>query len=189
MLIVLAMPHGPYRDPTEGELAWQAHHALAFGARGISYFAYWTPPSDEEWNNRNGLIEEGRPTLHYFQVARLNRDLRALGAALRGFPSIAVADSLGEIGVPFPIGPIGAIAGGPITVGLFGDGAGRLAALLVNRDYRYGVTAELRLRDGAAAPRSFDVATSTWQLAPSLSFVLPPGGSRLLGWGMASGRA
>src|SRR5262245_53522773 len=43
MLIVLAMPHGPYRDPTEGELAWQVHHALAYGARGISYFTYWTP--------------------------------------------------------------------------------------------------------------------------------------------------
>ena len=43
LLIVQAMPHGPYRDPTEAELAWQVHHALAFGARGISYFTYWTP--------------------------------------------------------------------------------------------------------------------------------------------------
>jgi hypothetical protein len=188
LLIVLAMPHGPYRDPSEAELAWQVHHALAYGARGVSYFAYWTPPGDEEWNNRYGLIENGRPTAHYFQVARLNRDLQAVAAALDGFESIAVADSLGDIGVPFPIGPIDGIDGGRITAGLFGDGAGRFAVLLVNRDYRYGVTAQLRLRAGATAPQAFDAGTATWAAPPTLSFVLPPGGSRLLGWGMSGGR-
>src|SRR4029079_12074399 len=65
MLIVLATPHGPYRDPTEGELAWQVHHALAYGAHGISYFTYWTPPGDGQWTFRHGLIEDGQPTLHY----------------------------------------------------------------------------------------------------------------------------
>jgi hypothetical protein len=182
MLIVLAMPHGPYRDPSEGELAWQAHHALAYGARGISYFTYWTPPGGGEWNNRYGLIENGRPTAHYFQVARLNRGLRALGGALDGFRSIAVADSLGEVGVPFPIGPIEAIDGGPITVGLFGDGHGGFAALLVNRDYRYGVTAQLRLRAGQPMPRLFDTDSAAWRPAPGVSLVLPPGEARLLGW-------
>jgi hypothetical protein len=188
MLIVLAMPHGPYRDPSEAELAWQVHHALAYGARGVSYFTYWTPPGDGEWNNRYGLIENGRPTAHYFQVARLNRELQALSAALDRFESFAVADSLGEIGVPFPIGPIDGIDGGPITAGLFGDGSGRLAVLLVNRDYRYGVTARLRLRADATAPQAFDVDTARWEPAPTLSFVLPPGGSRLLGWGMNAAR-
>src|SRR5690606_10925390 len=105
MLIVLTTPHGPYRDPTEAEIAWQVHHALAYGARGVSYFTYWTPDPDPEWEFRHGLIEDGKPTLHYLQVAQLNRTLRALGTALRGFTSIAVADSLGEIGVAFPIGP------------------------------------------------------------------------------------
>jgi hypothetical protein len=182
MLIVLAMPHGPYRDPTEAELAWQVHHALAYGARGISYFTYWTPAKDGDWNNHYGLIEDGRPTLHYFQVARLNRGLRALAGALDGFRSIAVADSRGEIGVPFPIWPIDGIDGGPITAGLFGNGAGQLAVLLVNRDYRYGVTAELTLGPGAAMPSVFDADAETWRRTDTLSFVLPPGGARLLCW-------
>ncbi len=43
LLIVQAMPHGPYRDPTAGELSWQVFNGLAFGARAISYFTYWTP--------------------------------------------------------------------------------------------------------------------------------------------------
>jgi hypothetical protein len=183
MLIVLAMPHGPYRDPTEGELAWQVHHALAYGARGISYFTYWTPGKGGEWNNRHGLIEEGRPTEHYFQAARLNRGLRAMAGALDGFRSIAVADSLGEIGVPLPISPIAGVDGGPITAGLFGDGRGRLAVLLVNRDYRYGVTAQLRLSAGAAPPQTFDVEARDWRRAATLAFVLPPGGASLLCWG------
>jgi hypothetical protein len=183
MLIVLAMPHGPYRDPTEGELAWQVHHALAYGARGVSYFTYWTPGRGGDWNNRNGLIEGGKPTLHYFQVARLNRGLRALAGALDEFDSIAVADSVGAIGVPFPIGPVDGIDGGPNTAGLFGDGRGRLAVLLVNRDYRYGVTAQLRLRPGAAWPQAFDVDARAWQRAAPADFVLPPGGARLLCWG------
>jgi hypothetical protein len=182
MLVVLAMPHGPYRDPSEGELAWQVHHALAYGARGVSYFTYWTPPDDADWNYHDGLIEDGRPTLRYFQVARINRELRALGGALDGFTSIAVADSLGEIGVPFPIGPIDGVEGGPITVGLFGDGAGRLAVLLVNRDYRYGTTALLHLRAGAPPPDVFDADTAAWRSTGGVSYVLPPGGARLLRW-------
>jgi hypothetical protein len=93
MLIMLAMPHGPYRDPTEAELAWQVFHALAFGARGISYFTYWTPPMGGEWNNRHGLIEGGKRTLHYHQVARVNGKARAIAAELRGFESLSVADS------------------------------------------------------------------------------------------------
>lgn len=187
MLIVLAMPHGPYRDPSEAELAWQANHALAYGARGISYFTYWTPKMGKRANNRHGLIENGAPTARYFQATRLNRRLRALAGALDDFESIAVADSLGEIGVPFPIGPIEAVEGGPITAGLFGDGSGRLAALLVNRDYRADVVARLRLRADAAPPQTFDVEGHAWRPAPTLAFLLPAGGTLLLCWGGGEG--
>lgn len=182
LLIVLAMPHGPYRDPTAAELAWQANHALAYGARGVSYFAYWTPPPDGQWTFRSGLIEDGGATMRYSDAARLNRDLRNLGEALTRFESIAVADSHGEVGAPFPIGPIEGIDGGPVTVGLFGDGNGRLAVLLVNRSYRDPSTARLRLRHGAPAPDSFDSFTATWEPGGSPSYVLPPGGARLLRW-------
>src|SRR5262249_30155558 len=95
LLIVQAMPHGRYRDPTAAEIAWQVHHALAFGARGISYFAYWTPEhvaEQDRWQFRHGLVERGRPTVHLAQAAHINRDVRAYAAALDGFTSTAVAD-------------------------------------------------------------------------------------------------
>ncbi|MGD9762752.1 MAG: hypothetical protein AB7V27_03445 [Candidatus Binatia bacterium] len=185
MWIALAMPHGPYRDPTEAELAWQLFHALAFGARGVSYFTYWTPPGGGEWNFRNGLIEHGRPTVRYFQAAQLNRQLRAIGDALAAWRSIAIADSRGEIAAPFPIGPIAGIDGGAVTVGLFADGRDGIAALLVNRDYRESVTAVLHPRAGAPAPEELDLESARWQPAASLRFELAPGRARLLRWSAA----
>jgi hypothetical protein len=177
--IALAMPHGPYRNPTEGELAWQAFHALAYGARGISYFTYWTPHADE-WNHRDGIVDDGVLTPRYFQVQRLNRQLRAIGDALTGWRSLAVADSRGIVATPLPIGPLAGVDGGDFTIGFFGDGAGGIAALVVNRDYRNGATATLHLRAGAAAPLA--LVDGRWQRSPSLEWVLEPGGARLLKW-------
>lgn len=185
MLIVQAMPHGHYRDPTEAEMAWQVFHALAFGARGISYFAYWTPvqvPDADHLKFRYGLIEAGKPTLHYFQAARINRTAAALGAELADFRSLGVADGRGEVGFAPPVGPIAAIDGGPVTAGLFGNPAGVLAVLLVNRDYRYATDAALRLRPDAPLPEQFDAASGQWTRATSMAVSLPPGGAQLLRW-------
>lgn len=185
LLIILAMPHGPYREPSEAELAWQAFHAVAYGARGLSYFAYWTPvhvEHAEKTQFRYGLIEKGRPTAMYFRAQRLNRDIRAIAAQLTGYRSVAVADALGAVAAPLPIGPLAGIDGGPVTAGFFADGGERLAALLVNRDYRYGLEITLRLRAGAALPESFDPASGRWQALAGPTLVLPPGQGRLLRW-------
>jgi hypothetical protein len=175
--ITLAMPHGPYRAPSEAEMSWQAFHALAYGARGVSYFTYWTPsPGDS--NHHRGLLDGGRLTARYFQVQRLNRELRAIGGALTGWRSLAVADSRGEIATPLPIGPLAGVDGGDFTIGLFGDGGDGIAVLLVNRDYRDGATATLRLREGTPPP--LELVDGHWQRARSLSWVIEPGGARLL---------
>jgi hypothetical protein len=185
MLIVQAMPHGPYRDPTEPELSWQIYHALAFGAQGISYFAYWTPVQvacAEKMNFRYGLIEHGRPTRHYFEAMRLNRKAGALAAALAGFDSVAVADSAGAMAPPFPVGPMAGVEGGQITAGEFNNIDGDIAVLLVNRDYRYGTTVRLALRDGAAVPERFDVTTGRWTALTDLRLTFAPGDAELLRW-------
>src|SRR6185436_17491939 len=109
MLILLAMPHGNYRDPTEAELSWQALHALAFGARGISYFAYWTPVDvafADLQKFRHGLIEQGKPTEHYFEALRLNQVARGIAQQLASFRSVSVGDSMGEVAAHLPLGPI-----------------------------------------------------------------------------------
>jgi hypothetical protein len=182
LLVVLAMPHLSYRDPTEAELAWQIFHALAFGARGISYFTYWTPldvRSRNEPNFHYGLVEGGKPTLHYFQAARINATLAALAGELTGFESWGVLDSRGEIAAAFPYGPIRAVEGGPVTAGVFVGPDAELAFLLVNRDYRFGVDVELQLEPDSPDPMIFDATTRRWARSAG-PFALEPGGARLL---------
>jgi len=184
LLIVQAMPHGPYRDPTEAELAWQVNHALAFGARGISYFAYWTPvqvANADKWQFRHGLVEAGQPTEHFRQAARLNTRVRAYAAQLAGLRSIAVADSGGRFATPLPIGPIAAIDGGPVTAGFF-SGGGTLAVMLVNQDYRSERQITLRLHQDAAPPEVFNPTEGRWRRLGDATLALAPGGARLLRW-------
>jgi len=101
---------------------------------------------------------------------------------LAPFRSIGVADSLGEIAASFPVTPIEAIEGGPVTAGMFEDKNGRLAVLLVNRDYRYGINARLRLRDGTDLPQLFDPIAGAWTRTSEAVFPIPPGAGRLLRW-------
>ena len=38
-----AMPFNSHLAPTEGQIAWQAFTSLAYGAKGVLYFTYWSP--------------------------------------------------------------------------------------------------------------------------------------------------
>lgn len=38
-----AMPFQSYTAPTRGMIAWQAFTSLAYGAKGVLYFTYWSP--------------------------------------------------------------------------------------------------------------------------------------------------
>lgn len=185
LLIVLAMPHGGYREPTEAELSWQAFHALAYGASGISYFAYWTPVNVEYADVlrfRRGLIENGRPTTHYFEAMRLNHHVRAIAAELASFRNIAVRDSRGAVAAPLPFGPIAGMTGPPVTTGFFEDDHGQLAALVVNRDYRRTSSVTLKLERGEWPPQRFDAKSGTWTSGGSDVVQLPPGGAQLIRW-------
>lgn len=185
MLIVQALPHGQYRDPTPAELAWQVYNGLAFGARAISYFTYWTPvhvPYAERWQFRRGLIEHGAATDKLAVVRRLNAAARAIAGQLDDFTSTAVIDAAGQFGARLPQAPVAAIDGGGATLGLFTAADGRRAVLLVSRDYRAART--LRLVPTADAPpaEAFDPISGDWHPAPELTFILPPGGAQLIRW-------
>ena len=178
------MPHLSYRDPTEAELAWQVFHALAFGARGISYFTYWTP-LDVRARERNELplrTDRGRqadPALlpgraHQPDARRARR--RARRVSNPGASSIRRAQSRPA----FPTVPFERIDGGPVTAGVFVGPQAELAFLLVNRDYRFGVDAELRLQPGADEPLIFDTKTTRRGTALNGPIALEPGGARLV---------
>ncbi len=183
MTIVQLMPHADYRDVTYGELSWQVFHALAFGARGISYFAYWTPsrvPDNLAYRFRDGIIEAGLPTEHYHQVAKLNRLVRALAGQTEGLTSVGVWDSRGRFGANALPLPFAGIDGGPITIGSFAGSGGRRAALVVNQNYRESITVAPTFSTGVTA-ETFDPISGEWTPLPA-AIDLPPGAAHLLRW-------
>src|SRR5690606_21079462 len=158
LLIVQALPHGRYRDPTPAELSWQVMHGLAYGARGISYFTYWTPVHvyrAQYWQCRRGLVEHGTATPKLAVVTRLNAEARAIATTLDGYTSVAVLDSAAPP-ERWPA-PLAALSGDHVTVGVFAAPGGGTAALLVNRSYR----------DPAAVRVTFQPAGFAWRLDPT----------------------
>ncbi len=90
-----SMPYGPHTDPTEAQLRWQAFASVAYGARGVFYFCYWTPtfrgPDGGFEFSKGGAIitADGRRTRHYDEARRLNGRLKALGPVLMQLTSTA----------------------------------------------------------------------------------------------------
>ncbi len=88
MIIILVVEHGCYRNLTEAELRWEVFNSLAYGIKRLSYFTYWTPgvdhdEGDDHWHWKNGMIaKDGTRTLHYEEVARINRELSPIGNIL-----------------------------------------------------------------------------------------------------------
>jgi hypothetical protein len=184
LLIVQAMPHGRYRDPTPAELSWQVFNGMAFGAGAISYFAWWTPvhvPHADRWRFRHGIIENGAATAKLDAVRAINRAAHAIARQLDGFRSTAVIDGAGQFGAALPAPPLRAVEGAA-TVGLFAAADGRRAALLVNRDYRAPGTVRLHTPPAAPPALAFDAERERWLPAPDLRFTLPPGGAQLVQW-------
>ena len=143
MVIILVVEHGPYRNLTDGEIRWEVWQSLAYGSARISYFTYWTPGAnntegDDFWYWQNGMISQtGEILPHYHMIADINRELQAVGAILGEQKSLGVYH-LGQMPneryityANGAVGPIDAIEGTDLTVGVFTDGY----VLIANRDY------------------------------------------------------
>lgn len=137
--ILLAVPHFSYRDPTEADLRWQVNTALAYGAKGIMYFTYISPPETDSFKSwGEGIVTwEGKPTRKFDEVKRINAEIKTLGPTLMSLTSTAVYHS-----APLPRGAgglpeddlVAKVEGGQLVVGHFKDEKGSRYAMFVNRD-------------------------------------------------------
>lgn len=95
---------GNLRVPSRAEVFWQASTALAYGARGICWFTYWTPPSNQgvlpaegqtpffEEQHYGGMLDlNGVRTPVFDYVREANHFLRRAGQALLGWDNAFVA--------------------------------------------------------------------------------------------------
>ncbi|RLG30215.1 hypothetical protein DRO03_05045 [Methanosarcinales archaeon] len=133
------MPFGSHYDPTEAQLRWQIYTSIAYGAKGVLYFCYWTPCGDEFSKGGAIISVEGRKTRHYEQAKRINHSIKNLGPTLMKFTSSKVCR------IKPDDNPSVALAGTPITsltkgdylVGVFKSADERRAVLLNNYSFAY----------------------------------------------------
>ncbi len=137
----LAVTHDPYPIPTEAELRFQVFSILAYGARTVQYFTYWTPKSTT-WNFHEAPIDTlGNRTPTYDRVRKVNREIQSYADVFMN----AKVVSVGHTGSPLPKGTKPFVPFAPFnTVTTGGKGAvvsriengGTTYLIVVNRDYQ-----------------------------------------------------
>lgn len=133
-----SMPFGPHSDPTEAQLRWQIYTSLAYGAKGVMYFCYWTPVGVEFPRGGAIIRRDGTRTRHYEEAQRINANVKHLGPTLMKLTSAAVFRIGKSNPAPLPDGsPLRSLSPGQFIVGTFNHQDGRRAVLLVNDDIAY----------------------------------------------------
>jgi hypothetical protein len=125
----LSVAHGPYPVPTIPQMRLQVYSDLAYGAQGIQYFTYWTPPMDTVWMfNRGPITQDGKRTQVYDRIKVINNEVRNLSGVFLNAKVISVTHT----GNPIPVGtkPLVKLPD-PIKV-LKTEGTGAVVSVLKN---------------------------------------------------------
>jgi len=171
-----------WRLPNAQELRFLVFTTMAYGARGISYFTYWGPPS------YNGLYQDGNPAPLLGPVVALNKEINKFGPALMKLDSVAVYHT-----APLPYGaeaiptdaPIQITSPGEYVLGLFGTGGKPTAFMIVNRDYNHESEATVKVALRGQKLWELDRKTGNWSTFKwlpgnrTVKIKLAPGDGRL----------
>ena len=163
------MPYGPHMDLTEGGLRWQIFTSLAYGAKGVLYFCYYTPAGGEFPKGGAIIHRDDRRSRHYYQAQRINAALKNLGPTLMALDSEKVVrippdGNAAELLAGTPIRNITPSHRGDFLVGVFRHEDGRRAVLLNNYEYRY--TSWPTVEFDAPSADVLEVDPMTGQIAP-----------------------
>lgn len=167
-----SMPFNDRLDPTEAQIRWQIFTAVAFGAKGVLYFCYWTPGKGAagagEFPKGGAIVTaEGLRTRHWDEARRINAELKNLGPTLMGLTSTGVyrvntgkspAEALAGSFVK-SMERVGSDPHSEFIVGTFTNARGERVVLIVNDSYAY--TAWPTVEFDAEAARVREVSKST----------------------------
>lgn len=192
MNIFLAIPHGPYRDPSEADMRWQVHTSLAYGAKSLCYFTYVTPPPGNPnyvgWGPAI-IYYDGKHTPKYDIVSRINAEVSKLSPTLIRLKSTAVCHVPAISGVEtdgLADQPITAISGGEFVIGFLASPEGGKYAMVVNNDLKAAAQARLDFAP-ATTVEWCDPSTGKWARAEprgtTWTLKLGAGDARLLKFG------
>lgn len=166
------MPYGPHTDPTESQVRWQIYASVAYGAKGVLYFCYYTPAGGEFPKGGAIIYRDDRRSRHYYEAQRVNAELVKLG------PTLMQLTSTGVYRVTPEDDAAAALEGSPIVnitradvdppndylVGAYEHADGRRAVLLMN--YRFAYSAWPTVAFDAPTEQVHEVDKQTGELRP-----------------------
>jgi hypothetical protein len=173
-----SMPFNDRLDPTEAQIRWQIFTSVAYGAKGVLYFCYWTPGkgaagAGEFPKGGAVLTAEGLKTRHYEEARRINGELKQLGPTLMKLTSTGVYRVTTETNAAAlagsPIRKLARVGGDPVgefIIGTFRHADGRRAVLIVNDNYSY--TAWPTVEFDADPKEVVEVGKATGKAAPAV---------------------
>jgi hypothetical protein len=156
-------PFGDHSDPTEAQIRWQIYTSLAYGAKGVLYFCYWTPAGESFPKGGAIITRAGKRTRHFDEAKRVNAALKQLGPTLMKLTSTGVyrckpGDDLAKT---LKGSPIRSLTDGDYVVGTFRHADGRRAVLLNN--YQFAYSAWPTVEFDAPTTNVFEISPVTGQ--------------------------
>ena len=154
---IQTLAYNNHREPTAAELLWQVNISLAYGAKGIQYFTYWTPEAARGEGFGPALITvDGKRTSRYDAAKQINTGwLHQVGRELKPLVSESVVHANEA---PLPNGAVGftptnlvsAISGDSVVVGTFRSrdaASGDRWVLVANRSHSARARAVVAVND------------------------------------------
>lgn len=156
-----------HEPTTLATLRVQIYTNLAYGAQGIQYFTYWTPPANNGESFYDGPIGlDGKRTSTFDKVKQLNQELINLSGVFVGSKVISIqqtgknipTETVRMVTPPFPIKVLETTGNGAL-VSVLEKGNYRFI-IIVNRDYKKSMNLILLaddslkkvLKDGSIVP-------------------------------------
>jgi hypothetical protein len=175
------------RRPNEAEIRWQINVSLAYGAKGIQYFTYWTPTATSFGGSL--VSRDGELTPLYAYAKRANDRLKVIGKVLLPLTSESVVHAnenlLPKGAKAFKAdGYIKSVSGSSVILGRFRDPAGgtKRYLLVTNRSFANAAQTRLRLSDSVSKVLQLDSQTGTFVPVAqqgSILLSIAPGDARL----------
>jgi hypothetical protein len=181
------------RTPDKNEIFWQINVGLAYGARGIQYFTYWTPDDPKTKFNDALITRNGEFTPRYRYATEANDYLKKVGKKLLPLKSESVVHArvkrLPRGAQPFKADNwVRAVGGSPVILGRFSnpDAATEQYLLVVNRSSAKTAITQLTMSDSVSKVYKLNIKTGEFGLDPVNLQGSPP---RILRVKLGPGRA
>jgi hypothetical protein len=181
------------RTPDKNEIFWQINVGLAYGAKGIQYFTYWTPDDPKTKFNDALVTRNGQLTPRYEYATEANDYLMKVGKKLLSLKSESVVHArvkrLPRGAQPFKADFwVRAVGGNPIILGRFSnpDAATEQYLLVVNRSSANASISQLTMSDSVTEVYELNTETGEFGLDPVDLQGTPP---RVLRVELGPGRA